>query len=103
LSFQKIGGNVPVSYKVDKQRRMVLTTWSRIITEDEIFAYQRQLMNDPDFDASFSQYSDLTNVSEVAINAIGTPITAILARRDSPAAPGASPDPKLTFSRLLLT
>ena len=80
MSFQQNGANVPVSYKVDQQRRMVLTTWSGAITEDEIFAYQRQLMDDPGFDPSFSRYSDLSDVREVKLNAIGTLISAILAR-----------------------
>jgi hypothetical protein len=83
MSFQENGGNMPVSYRIDRDRRMVVTTWSGVITEKEILAYQGQLMNDPDFDANFSQYSDLTDVREVEVNAIGTLITAILAARGS--------------------
>ena len=87
MSLKENGGHVPVSYNVDRQQKMVLTTWSGVVTEEEILAYQRQLRNDPDFDASFSQYSDLTDVREVSIEAIGTLLSAILARRGSQTAP----------------
>jgi hypothetical protein len=79
MCIQQNGANLPVSYKIDKKRRMVLTTWSGVLTEDEVLAQQRQLTNDPDFDPSFSHYSDLTGVRAVDINAIGPLITAILA------------------------
>jgi hypothetical protein len=79
MCIQQDGGNLPVSYKIDKKRRMVMTTWSGVLTEDEILAQQRQLKNDPDYDPSFSQYSDLTGVRAVDINAMGPLITAILA------------------------
>jgi len=79
LCFQQNGGNLPVSYKIDKKRRLVLTTWSGVLSEAEILAHQQQLVIDPGFDRSFSQISDFTSVRAVDINAIGPLITAILA------------------------
>jgi hypothetical protein len=82
--IQQNGGNLPVSYKIDKNRRLVLTTWSGVLTEDEILAHQQQLVIDPDFDRSFSQVSDFTHLTAVDIDAIGPLITAILAHWHSP-------------------
>ncbi len=67
-------------YKIDKERRLVFSTWSGVLTADEVFAQQRQLVNDPDFDPSYSQYSDFTGVRAVDLNAVGGLVTAILAR-----------------------
>jgi hypothetical protein len=68
------------SYKIDKDRRLVCSTWSGVLTADEVLAQQRQLVNDPDFDPSFSQYSDFTGVRAVDLNAVNGLVTAILAR-----------------------
>jgi hypothetical protein len=83
LRIRQNGANLPVSYKIDRKRRLVMTTWSGVLTEDEILAHQQQLVIDPDFDRSFSQVSDFTGVRAVEINAIGPLITAILAHWSS--------------------
>ena len=51
---------MPASYKIDKERRFVLSTISGEITYAEMVAHQRSLSADPDFDPDFSQIGDFT-------------------------------------------
>ncbi|HLW99228.1 MAG TPA: hypothetical protein VKR82_11315 [Candidatus Acidoferrales bacterium] len=56
---------MPVQYKIEKERRLVLSTASGVLTPEDIFAHQRKLAKDPDFDPKFSQLSDFTHVTEL--------------------------------------
>lgn len=51
---------MPASYKIDKERRLVITTVKGEHTYEEVLDHQRQLLTDPDFDPSFAQISDFT-------------------------------------------
>jgi hypothetical protein len=51
---------MPAFYKIDKERRIVLTSGSGTLTLADAKAHQQKLANDPDFDASFSQVADFT-------------------------------------------
>jgi hypothetical protein len=52
--------NMPVFYKIDKERRLVLTSGSGTLTLADARAHQQKLSKDPDFDCSFSQIADFT-------------------------------------------
>ena len=54
---------MPVSYKIDKQRRLIITTCLEQVTLAEGLAHQDKLLKDPDFDHSFSQLMDCTRVN----------------------------------------
>ena len=54
---------MPVSYKIDKQRRLIITTCLEQVTLAEGLAHQDKLLKDPDFDPSFSQLMDCTRVN----------------------------------------
>jgi hypothetical protein len=56
---------MPVFYKIDKGQRLVMTTASGVVTRAEAEAHQEQLLNDPDFDPSFSQLIDVTQVTKL--------------------------------------
>lgn len=56
---------MPVHYKIDKERRLVVSTASGVLTPEDIFAHQKALGKDPDFDRMFSQLSDFTQVTEL--------------------------------------
>jgi hypothetical protein len=58
---------MPVSFSVDKQRRLVITTAFGTVTYSEIAAHQVGLRNHPDFDSSFDQLIDGTGVTKVAV------------------------------------
>ena|SRR6266849_8182320 len=54
---------MPFFYKIDKERRLVMSTAAGVLTKAEVLSLQDQLLKDPDFDPSFSQLSDLTHVT----------------------------------------
>jgi hypothetical protein len=60
---------MPAFYKIDKERRLVMSTGAGILTMAQSLAHQNKLANDPDFDPSFSQLMDFTLVTQVALDA----------------------------------
>jgi hypothetical protein len=50
-------------YMIDKERRVVMTTGSGTFTMSDALRHQDNLLQDPDFDPSFSQIMDLTHVT----------------------------------------
>ena len=60
---------MPVSSKIDKERRLVICeAFGDLVSEDGP-ALQRLIADDPDFDPSFSQLLDMTRVTSVDVNA----------------------------------
>jgi hypothetical protein len=55
---------LPIFYKIDKERRVVMTTGSGDFSIAEALRHQDQLLHDPDFDRSFSQIIDLRHVTQ---------------------------------------
>jgi hypothetical protein len=58
---------VPLCYKIDKERKLVMSTGSGVVTMAESLAHQDNLLKDPDFAPSFSQLMDLTHVTELQL------------------------------------
>jgi hypothetical protein len=58
---------MPLDYVIDKQRRLVTSTASGIVTYPELIAHQNRLKNDPDFDPSFDQLVDGTAVTKLEL------------------------------------
>lgn len=58
---------MPAFYKIDKERRLVMTTASGVLTPSDTLAHQDKLLKDPDFDSSFSQLLDFTQVTTVQL------------------------------------
>ena len=58
---------MPAFYKIDKERRLMMSTASGIITMAESLAHRENLLKDPDFDASFGQLLDATHVTDVRL------------------------------------
>jgi hypothetical protein len=54
-------------YKIDKERRLVMSTGSGVLTLADLLAHQEKLLADPDFSPDFSQLWDLTNITEVEL------------------------------------
>ncbi len=69
---------MPCRYVIDKQRRLVSTTASGHVTFAEAKAHQDQLVNDPDFDPSFNQ---LLDASEVTVADLSSQQLRVLATR----------------------
>jgi len=60
--------SVPVSLKIDKDRKLVQTTGSGFLTKAEVLAHQDQILKHPDFDPSFAQLADFARLTNTDIN-----------------------------------
>jgi hypothetical protein len=60
---------MPAFYKIDKEHRVVLSTASGAFDLAAALAHQDQLLADPDFDPSYSQLVDYSQVTDVRIDA----------------------------------
>ena len=60
---------MPAYYKIDKERRLVMTTCGGVFTFADALTHQENLLKDSDFDPSFSQLVDLTQVTKLDIEA----------------------------------
>jgi hypothetical protein len=69
---------LPLNYRIDKERRLVVSTGSGILTYAEMKTHQDRLLADPNFNQEFNQLIDLTQVT--GVDAATEEITA-LARR----------------------
>jgi hypothetical protein len=58
---------MPTFYKIDKERRLVMSTYSGVLTAADALGHQKNLLDDPDFDPSFSQLFDVTHVTDVRL------------------------------------
>ena len=55
-------------YEIDKERRLVTSTASGVITLPEVWAHQEKLEKDPDFDRNFAQLLDITQVTKLDLS-----------------------------------
>jgi hypothetical protein len=60
---------MPGFYKIDKELRLVLTSAFGVLTRDEILTSRQQLLEDPDFDPSYSQVQDYSGVTKIELTA----------------------------------
>jgi hypothetical protein len=60
---------MPAYFKIDKERRLVMSAAAGVFTIDEALAHQEKLLKDLDFDPDFSQLWDLTQVTKWEITA----------------------------------
>ena len=56
---------MPIFYKIDKERRFVMSSVSGVMGIAEGLAHQQKIRNDPDFDPSYSQLMDFTHATRV--------------------------------------
>lgn len=56
-------------YKIDKERRLVLSSGTGVLTKEDIIGHMDRLSNDPDFDPDFSQLIDFTQITALEIDA----------------------------------
>jgi hypothetical protein len=54
---------MPAFYKIAKDRRLVLSTASGVLTLEDVLAHQDQILADPDFNPQYSQLLDLTHAA----------------------------------------
>jgi len=60
---------MPYFIRIEKERRLVFSTAYGEFTFADAQAHQRQLQSNPDFDPSFSQLLDFTQVTKIDLSA----------------------------------
>jgi hypothetical protein len=60
---------MPFFMRIEKERRLVMSTAYGVFTLADAQEHQKQLQNDPDFDPSFSQLADFTQITKVDLAA----------------------------------
>ena len=50
---------MPLDYRIDQSRRLVVTTAEGILSKYELLNHQARVLNDPEFDPTFSQLHDM--------------------------------------------
>ena len=58
---------MPAYFKIDKKRRLVMSTISGVFTLADGLSHQEKLLKDPDFAPSFSQLLDCTHVTKIEL------------------------------------
>jgi hypothetical protein len=56
---------MPIFFKIYKERGLVMSTVSGVVTIADALAHREDLRKHPDFDPSFSQLVDLSNVTKI--------------------------------------
>ena len=59
---------MPASYKIDKERRLVMSSASGVFSMADARSHTEKLSKDPDFDPSFSQIADFTQVTRIELS-----------------------------------
>ena len=59
------------TYRIDLALRMVFSTANEVLTDEDLLDHQARLRSDPDFDSSFSQLIDCTQVTELRVSSSG--------------------------------
>lgn len=62
---------MPISYRIDPARRLVLTRAWGVLTDADILDHKEQLAKDPDFDATMPQLSDVRSVERLDVTTDG--------------------------------
>jgi hypothetical protein len=60
---------MPGCYKIDKERRLVMSTGYGVVTNADLLDHQNKLIADPDFDPTYSQLADFAHVTKVEVTA----------------------------------
>ncbi|MGB6897293.1 MAG: hypothetical protein WBE12_01775 [Candidatus Acidiferrum sp.] len=60
---------MPAFYKIDKERRLVLSSGTGVFNKEAAQAHQERLLADPEFDPSYSQLRDFTHVTQIDLTA----------------------------------
>ncbi len=58
---------MPTYFKINKERQLVISTFSGVFTLEDGFAHQEKLLKDPNFVPTFSQLIDCTQITQIAM------------------------------------
>lgn len=60
---------MPAFYKIDKERRFVLSSGTGVFNLEDARLHQERLLADPEFDPSYSQLLDFTHITQIDLTA----------------------------------
>lgn len=60
---------MPGCYKIDKERRLVMSTGFGVVTKQDILDHQEKLIADPNFDPTYSQLLDFAHMTKMDVKA----------------------------------
>lgn len=60
---------MPSSYKIDRERKLVMSYATDVLDVDAVLRHRSELLADPEFEPSFSQFLDLTQVTRFDVTA----------------------------------
>lgn len=58
---------MPISYRIDVERNLVLTTASGTLTDDDIVQHKARLVRDPDFNSAMKELSDIRGIDQLDV------------------------------------
>ena len=58
---------MPISYRIDLERNLVLTTASGTLTDDDIVQLKTRLVRDPDFKPGMKELSDIRGIDQLDV------------------------------------
>ncbi|MGC1619940.1 MAG: hypothetical protein WA765_15735 [Candidatus Acidiferrum sp.] len=68
---------MPAFYKIDKERRLVMSSGTGVFNKEDALSHQNRLLADPDFDPSYSQLLDFTHVAKIDLTAADIRLLAV--------------------------
>lgn len=74
-----------IEYRIDHDRRLVLAEGHGTLTDEDVFAYQREVWSRPDV-AGYDELMDMTHVTEIALPSMerARELAKLSARMDAP-------------------
>ena len=55
---------MPITYQIDRERRLVITTGRGVITDADVFGYQQEVWSRPE-NSAYNELIDMTGVSDI--------------------------------------
>ncbi len=62
---------MPVSYRIDRERRIVFSEASGVLTDSDLIEFQKRLRDDPEFEPDLRQLADCRAIDEIGVTSQG--------------------------------
>jgi hypothetical protein len=69
--YKEENADMPLSYQIDEERNLVLTTGSGILTDDDIIQHNASLLSDPGFEPGMRELSDIRGIDRLEVTTEG--------------------------------
>lgn len=74
---------MPITYRIDPDQGLILTTATGVLTDDELLDHKRALAADPDFSPGMRQLSDVRGVERLDVTPQGVRLMVALDRHQA--------------------